>query len=159
MASTTTIADFVRENYTGQGIEVEGEGAGRVLLRMPPVVQNVTLLCQDLMEIFGASCDLVIDGNETTRCVVLEVYSPRGAEDGPPTPKPHAGPPQPPPPPQPQPQPWRGNTAAACTWALQHVAVPIVVAGAFWVAVLAVTFPQHAATFVAAGGGGDGAKP
>lgn len=72
-----SIADFVRDTYTAAGVEVEGEGAGRVLLRMPPTFHNVTGLCRDLVEIFGASCDMVIDATgDGVRCVVMEVYSP-----------------------------------------------------------------------------------
>jgi len=69
------IAAFVRDEYTPDGVEVEGEGANRIRLRMPPTFHNVTDLCRELVECFGAHIDLVIDHNDSTKCVVFEVYS------------------------------------------------------------------------------------
>ncbi len=70
-----SIAAFVRDEYTPDGVEVEGEGANRVRLRMPPSFHNVTRLCRDLVELFGANVDLVIDQNDAARCVVFEVFT------------------------------------------------------------------------------------
>jgi len=69
------IAAFVRNEYTPDGVEVEGEGANRIRLRMPPTFHNVTDLCRELVECFGAHIDLVIDHNDSTKCVVFEVYA------------------------------------------------------------------------------------
>jgi hypothetical protein len=69
------IAAFVRDEYTPDGVEVEGEGANRMRLRMPPTFHNVTDLCRELVECFGAHIDLVIDHNDSTKCVVFEVYT------------------------------------------------------------------------------------
>ena len=76
------IAAFVRNEYTSDGVEVEGEGANRIRLRMPPTFHNVTGLCRDLVEYFGAHIDLVIDHNDSTKCVVFEVYASSGVQSG-----------------------------------------------------------------------------
>ena len=55
---------------------MEGIGDNRVRLRMPPDFMNVTALCRDLYEVFGAHVDLVIDDNANS-CVVFEAILPR----------------------------------------------------------------------------------
>ena len=77
MADSQSIADYVREHYTDQGVEVEGTGSGRMRLRMPPEFHNVTEMSRDLIFNFDAVIDLVIDqqGSQNQKsCVVFEVY-------------------------------------------------------------------------------------
>lgn len=67
------LAEFIRTNYSQDGIEVEGEGAGRIRVRMPPEFHDVTSFCGDLQHNFDAHIDLCIDDNANS-CVVFDVY-------------------------------------------------------------------------------------
>jgi len=69
------LAQFVRETYSRDGVEVEGIGANRTRLRMPPDFHDVTGLCRELLTVFGACVDLSIDDSEG-KCVVFEVFQP-----------------------------------------------------------------------------------
>lgn len=69
------LAQFVRDTYSRDGVEVEGIGANRTRLRMPPDFHDVTGLCRELLTVFGACVDLSIDDSEG-KCVVFEVFQP-----------------------------------------------------------------------------------
>ena len=72
----SSVADYVREVYSHDGLEVESTGDDRIRVRMPPTFHNVTEFCRRLhVEFDGACVDLVVDDNNTS--IVFEVYAPR----------------------------------------------------------------------------------
>ena len=73
MPFSDDMAAYVRDTYSDEGVEIEGTGAGRIRLRMPPEFHDVTRLAQELCVRFGGRMDLVID-DAASNCVILEVY-------------------------------------------------------------------------------------
>ncbi len=70
---SSEMAAYVRDAYSDAGVEIEGTGAGRIRLRMPPEFHDITRLAQELCVRFGGRMDLVID-DAASKCVILEVY-------------------------------------------------------------------------------------
>ena len=75
MAEEPPVAQFIRDHFSRDGLEIDGVGEDSVRVRMPPNFTNMTDFCARLLEEHGAFVDYCIEENAANTSVILEVYT------------------------------------------------------------------------------------
>jgi len=69
------VAQYIRDHFSQDGLEVDGVGEDTVRVRMPPNFHNLTDLCAQLLDEHNAFVDFSIEESAGVTSVILEVYS------------------------------------------------------------------------------------
>lgn len=70
----TEIAQFVRSNWSSDGVEVESTSSNKVRCRMPPMFPNLDVFVQELLE-HGCTIDLESRCDDAVISVALIIYA------------------------------------------------------------------------------------
>ena len=75
MTQEPPVAQFIRNHFSRDGLEIDGVGEDSVRVRMPPNFTNLTDFCARLQEEHGAFVDYCVEENTSVTSVILEVYT------------------------------------------------------------------------------------